>query len=302
MTARDILIPLLLAGVLATAATGWSRFHDSRPAEAVVRPRHIETAHYTVYSYATPEQTRRITQAAEALHAAYGRVFADSLDAKAEAPRLQLVLYATRAQFKAHNRSSPWAEAFYQFPRCHAYYDDHAANPYHWMVHEATHQLNAEWAHMRLPKWIDEGVAAYFATSRIDHGVLHPGDIDPETYPTWWLPQLPLSGDLDRDLADGRLIPLYALITGTGPDINHNVNLYYIEYWSLVHFLFEDEHGRHAAGFKALMKTKGSIDEFERLVGPVETMQRAWYAHLLRMRTSLLSRDADVVHVQAIAR
>ena len=64
-----------------------------RPARRAGAP----ISHYTVYAHATPAQTRRVIQAAEALHAAYGRVFADCLDVGAKAPRLQLVLYATRA-------------------------------------------------------------------------------------------------------------------------------------------------------------------------------------------------------------
>lgn len=302
MSIRDIAIPVLLAGSLATAAWAWTHRHDAARAETVARPVQVDTAHYTLFSYASAEQTRRVADAAEALHAAYGHVFADTLDASAGSSRLQLVLYATRAQFKAHNRSSPWAEAFYQYPRCHAYFDDRAVNPTHWMVHEATHQLVLEWAHQRPPKWLNEGVATYFGTSRIADGVLHPGELDPNTYPTWWLPQLPLSGDLDRDLASGRLIPLYALVSGTGPDINQNVNLYYLEYWSLAHFLFEGDGGRHAAAARALMATPGSIDDFARLIGPVDAVQRAWYAHLLQMRASLQPQDAGVVHVEAIAR
>lgn len=302
MSIRDIAIPVLLAGSLATAAWAWTHRHDAARAETVARPVQVDTAHYTLFSYASAEQTRRVADAAEALHAAYGHVFADTLDASAGSSRLQLVLYATRAQFKAHNRSSPWAEAFYQYPRCHAYFDDRAVNPTHWMVHEATHQLVLEWAHQRPPKWLNEGVATYFGTSRIAGGVLHPGELDPNTYPTWWLPQLPLSGDLDRDLASGRLIPLYALVSGTGPDINQNVNLYYLEYWSLAHFLFEGDGGRHVAAARALMATPGSIHDFARLIGPVDAVQRAWYAHLLQMRASLQPQDAGVVHVEAIAR
>jgi hypothetical protein len=290
--ARDIFVPLLLAGALASFAWLQAGTRHGRP--DAIRPVQLDTADYTLFSYATSEQTRRVAQAAEALHAAYGRVFTGMVSNKAPTPRLQMVLYATRSQFKAHNRSSPWAEAFYQYPRCHAYYDDNAANPYHWMVHEATHQLNREWAQLPLPKWINEGVASYFGTSRIDQGVLRPGDIDPNTYPTWWLPHFWLSGHLDRDLAQGRLIPLYALITGTGPDINQNVNLYYIEYWSLAHFLFEYDHGRHAAGFKALMKTRGSVDDFVRLIGPVDVIQHEWYAHLLQLRESLAPETTTV--------
>jgi hypothetical protein len=293
--AKDVLIPLLVAGVLATGAVVWAMSRDGHATRTVVRPTRLDTAHYTLYSYASPEETKRVAAAAEALHDAYGRVFADLVDTKAPMPRLQMVLYGTRGQFKANNRSSPWAEAYYQRPRCYAYYGAGAPNPYHWMVHEATHQLNSEWAHLRLPRWINEGVASYFGTSRIENGVLRIGEIDPNTYPTWWLPQLWLSGNLEDDLAHGRLIPLRALITDTGPDINQNVNLYYIEYWSLVHFLFEHEHGRYAARFKKLVVAGGSAEAFEREFGSIEQLQREWYEHLTQTRRALTASTTIVL-------
>lgn len=281
--AKDVLIPLLVAGVLAAGAIVWAMSRGDHTTRTVLRPTQFDTAHYTLYSYASSEETKRVALAAEALHDAYGRIFADLVDTKTPLPRLQMVLYGTRGQFKANNRSSPWAEAYYQRPRSYAYYGIGAPNPYHWMVHEATHQLNTEWARLRLPRWISEGVACYFGTSRIENGVLRVGDIDPNTYPTWWLPQLWLSGNLEDDLAQGRLIPLRALITDTGPDINQNVNLY----WSLVHFLAEQKTNRHNVGFKALLATDGSLKEFERLIGPINAVQREWYAHLTRTRATL---------------
>lgn len=293
--AKDVVIPLLVAGVLATGAIVWAMSRGGHTSRTVLLPTQFDTTHYTLYSYASPEDTKRVAQAAEALHDAYGSVFPDLVDTKRPMPRLQMVLYGTRGQFKANNRSSPWAEAYYQRPRSYAYYGTGAPNPYHWMVHEATHQLNTEWAHLRLPRWINEGVASYFATSRIENGVLRVGDIDPNTYPTWWLPQLWLSGNLEDDLAHGRLMPLRALITDTGPDINQNVNLYYIEYWSLVHFLFEHEHGRYAAGLKNLIATNVSVEAFEREVGPIEHLQREWYEHLIKTRRTLTASNAEKV-------
>ena len=290
--AKDIVFPLFVAGVLAAGAIVWAMSRGGHTTRTVLLPTQFDTAHYTLYSYASPQDTKRVAQAAEALHDAYGRVFANLVDAKASMPRLQMVLYGTRGQFKANNRSSPWAEAYYQRPRCYAYYGAGAPNPYHWMVHEATHQLNTEWAHLRLPRWINEGVASYFGTSRIENGVLRVGESDPNTYPTWWLPQLWLSGNLEDDLAHGRLIPLRALITDTGPNINQNVNLYYIEYWSLVHFLLEDDANRYGAGLNALLATDGSLKEFERLVGPVDVVQREWYSHLVRVRADLTANRA----------
>jgi hypothetical protein len=240
----------------------------------------IETAHYIIHSSATEKQTTRIAEAAEALHAAYTDFFADMLDAQPNHGKLQLLLYKDQTEFKAHNLSSPWAEAYYLPPRSHAYYSE-GDNPVHWMTHEVTHQLNREVAHFKRTKWIDEGLADYFGSSWIAGGKLTPGSIDPATYPIWWLPRLQLTGDLQDDIAAGRIIPLRAIVTGKGsPDINRNVNLYYIEYWSLTHFLFHYQDGKYAVPYRQMIATDGSLENFERLIGRIDRIQTEWYAYL----------------------
>jgi hypothetical protein len=108
----------------------------------------------------------------------------------------------------------PWAEAYYLRPICYAYYAKGEKNPYHWMIHEATHQLNAEVSGFKKAKWIDEGLATYFGSSRIERHKLIPGKIDPDTYPIWSLSNSGLRGNLNADIEDGRWIPIRAIITG----------------------------------------------------------------------------------------
>ena len=292
------IVSFLIAMALTAACFAGFRFVSSRtannlPQAATVEPnppssqpplppgaRQIETAHYLIHSSATEEQTARVAEAVEALHAAYTRFFAGTPGMQSNPAKLQLVLYKDQAEFKAHNRSSPWAEAYYLPPRSHAYYGD-GDNPIHWMTHEATHQLNREVAHFRKTKWIDEGLADYFGSSWIADGELTPGSIDPATYPIWWLPRLSLTGNLQDDIATGRIIPLRAIVSGKGgPDINRNVNLYYIEYWSLTHFLFHYQEGKYAAQYRQLIATDGTLENFERLIGPIDRIQAEWYAYL----------------------
>ncbi len=202
---------------------------------------------------------------------------------KAAAPhdKLKLTLYAHQAQFKTNNRSLPWAEAYYLRPICYAYYAKDESNPYHWMVHEATHQLNAEVSGFPKYKWVDEGLATYFGTSRIEHGKLVPGKSDPGAYPIWWLTNSGLTGSLDKDIDEGNWVPIRALISGKdAPSIASNVNGYYIQYWSLSHFLFHGENGRYAAGYKRLIAEGGSLANFERLIGPADRIEYEWYRYL----------------------
>jgi hypothetical protein len=266
-----LLLPLLLAACK----------RDVSAEQAPVQPRAqvFETAHYRIESRASDEETRKTADATESLHRAYLHFF-DLPDRPRDA-KLRLMLDRDRADFKRHNRSSPWAEAYYRPYICHAYYARNALNPYHWMLHEATHQLNREVAGLQRRAWIEEGLATYFGASRLEDGELRAGIIDPAAYPIWWLPKLPLSGDLQPDVREERFIALRALITGSGgPPIDRHVNEYYVGYWSLTYFLFHYDGGKYADGYRKLIAKGGGIDDFETLIGPVSVIEAEWYGYL----------------------
>jgi hypothetical protein len=274
------------------------RGDDSRPPKgAPVPERVVATAHYTMSSWATASQTRDVGEAVEALARAYSSIFAAAAMPTSSPEKLKLWLYRDQAQFKANNRSSPWAEAYYRHPICHAYYAAGESNPYHWMLHEAVHQLNEQVAHIQRPPWIDEGLATYFGASELRDGVLTPGRTDPAAYPIWWLSSLALSGDLQADIETGRIIPLRTLIASKRADIGENVNLYYVEYWSFSHFLMHADGGRYKAGYKQVIAAGGSLQAVEALIGPVERLQEEWYAYL-EARTEILNPTGDIVVVE----
>jgi hypothetical protein len=52
------------------------------------------------------------------------------------------------------------------------------------MLHESFHQLNREVAHLKLEKWLEEGLAEYFSTSRPTSNALVLGKIDPTPTPS----------------------------------------------------------------------------------------------------------------------
>ena len=178
-----------------------------------------ETAHYTIASLASPEETARTGKAIEQLHAAFLETFADLPAARASHRKLRVTLYATRGEFKAQNPFPAWAEALYRAGECRAYVGG-GPNPYHWMAHEATHQLSREVMGFQKARWIDEGLAAYFGASRFEADGLHPGTLDTNAYPVWWLSQFRFTGSLEADARDGRIIPLRALtLPGTIADL-----------------------------------------------------------------------------------
>lgn len=243
----------------------------------------LSTAHYAITSTASPAQTAHVARAVEALHVAYRTHFATQWPTAAQPP-LQLVLYRDRAELKRQSPAPSWAEAYYRRPQCHAYYAADAENPHHWMLHEAVHQLAREVMGFKRARWSDEGVAAYFGASVLKDGVLRTGTLDRTAYPVWWLPSMQFSGDLHADIAAGRVIPLRQLITGTGPEIARNVNLYYVQEWSLSHFLFHHADGRHADAYRRLLASGSTLEGFEALIGPVEAVEAEWYAYLLGLQ------------------
>ena len=254
----------------------------------------VETAHYAITTTADDAQTQDVADAVETLYATHHAFFPGYPVPAVTSGKLKLTLYAHQAQFKANNRSLQWAEAYCLRPVCYAYYAKGDANPYHWMIHEATHQLNAEVARFPKTKWIDEGLATYFGTSRIERGSLLPGAIDPHTYPIWHLDNSGLSGNLDADVREGRWIPIRALITGRdAPDIASNVNRYYIQYWSLSHFLFHGENGRYADAYKRLIAEGGSLANFEKRIGPADRIEYQWYRYLQDKIAALAPSDDD---------
>ncbi len=240
-----------------------------------------ESEHYICYSTATPEQTQQILDVAEALYLAYTAEFADLPDLSTDHPKLKLKLYKNREEFKSYNPLSGWAEAYYLEPYCHQYYSQGEPNPYHWMVHEATHQLNEEVAHLDLPRWLNEGIAEYFGTSTWRNGRLHLGEVDRNTYPIWWRGDMVFTGDIEADIGAERFVPLETLIKGRGgPDIDEHFNLYYMQWWSLIHFIYHYDDGRYRPGIKPLLLEHGTLEAFKSHVGAIEEIQPLWYEYL----------------------
>jgi hypothetical protein len=266
---------IVLAAVAAVAVAGDRVFRHWSPHVT------LETEHYRLLSSATEEQTREIGRVAETVYAGYMRLLDDLQRTPPPHPRLQMRLFKNREEFRRCNRVYDWAEAFYIAPICYQYYSADEANPYHWMTHEATHQLNREVAGFRLKPWLDEGLACYVGTSRIVDGSLCLGEIDTHTYPIWWIGSIEPSGHLEADKQETKIIPLQAIISGRGgPSLNEYFNLYYVHWWSLVHFLRHYENGKYRAGLCRLVADGGDLASFENDIGPVDSVEKEWYAYL----------------------
>ena len=252
----------------------------------------IVTAHYLIDATATRAQTEEIGRVVEGLYLAYSNVFHELPTVRQSHPKLKLRLYKDRAEFHRTNPGAGWAEAFYRRPCCHAYYSAAEINPYHWMLHEAVHQLNAEVAQLSLAQWLDEGLGEYFSTCRLRNDAPLLESVDLNTYPVWWIDELATTNDLSANLKNGSVIPLRAILTGHGgPSLNREFNLYYLHWWTLVRFLFEDI--RHRPAFLDLIRSGGGLDAFEKQIGPVDEVERQWHAYVLRLKAHLSGADLN---------
>jgi len=253
----------------------------------------LESEHYIALSNASIEDTQEALNRAEALYQAYTNFW----DVKAKpSKKLLLKIYSSRKEFKRANPMSGWAEAFYKEPYCHQYVESERENrPYHWMIHEATHQLNNEVSHFELPQWAQEGIACYFSTSKTIEGKINLGIIDRDTYPVWWFYSLDLSGDLSQDKSTQQIMSIKSIVNDEKPlKLSQHVNLYYIHWFSLVHFLIEGEQGKYREQFISSVKKASGLDSFEKNFGPYNQIELQWYQHLSRIIDGLSKKNITI--------
>jgi hypothetical protein len=271
---KRLLAYLLIVGIFAA----W-RF-TPRPWHPTVT---LETEHYSIASTATREQVADIGRVVELLYTTYSNRFGSLPKFQRDHPRLKLILYKDREEMRRKNPGLGWAEAFYRKPYCRAYFSASETNPYHWMLHEAVHQLNEEVAHLDLAKWLEEGLAEYFSTSRIQTNGLQLGRIDTDTYPIWWIDEIATGPTLEENLKNGSVIPLRNIVSGHGgPLMRTHFNLYYLHWWSLTYFVFQAPGHRENA--QRLLESGGGLAEFERLIGPVEKVEAEWHDYVRRIK------------------
>ena len=154
------------------------------------------------------------------------------------------------------------------------------------MLHEAVHQLNTEVAHIDLEKWLEEGLAEYFSTSRFKDNQLLLGHPDLNTYPVWWLDEIAADPDLAKNIQNGSVIPLRAIIANHGgPRMGSHFNLYYLHWWTLTHYIFESK--STSASATKLIQSSGDLKSFEQLFGPIENLQTNWHAHVRELKRHL---------------
>jgi len=260
----------------------------------VPRPWHpsitLETAHHIIYSSASRQQTEDTAHAMNLLYDAYSNRMGTLPQFQRHHPKLKVKLFKDRDEFRWINPGLGWAEAYYREPYCRAYFSAAEINSYHWMLHESVHQLNREVAHLRLEKWLEEGLAEYFSTSRLTANGLVLGKVDLNTYPVWWIDELAVSADLSENIRNGSVIPLRSILSNRGgPSMSSRFNLYYLHWWTITYFIMESPHYREHA--LELVQRGGGMKAFEQVIGPVDQVEREWHNYVRHLKATLAGRE-----------
>ena len=244
-----------------------------------------ETEHFFIYSSATQEQTDKVAAVIELVYDEYKGVLGQLGKTLQPHRKLKVKLYKDREEFRHCNNRIGWAEAFYRYPYCQQYYDSGSKNPCQWATHEIIHQINNEAAHFKLRQWLEEGLASYMSSCIIDGNSLRLSDVDINTYPIWWFDTFATSGNLQEDKDNKSIIPLRAIISGHGGlDMDEYFNLYYLHWWSLVHFLMHYNDGQYRDGLSKVISEHGTLSSFDKNIGKVEDIEKQWYQYTLELK------------------
>ncbi|MBF0407653.1 MAG: hypothetical protein HQM10_09885 [Candidatus Riflebacteria bacterium] len=241
----------------------------------------LSSKHFEIHSTSSEENTKATLNRAELLYKAYTDFFGESVSFRKSAGKYESWLFGTRSEMRETLKMGGWAEAFYFNGRCYQYINADEKNPYHWFLHETTHQLNALYSGFILRRWSSEALANYFGTSESDSNKVYLGKIDLRTYPVWWFNS--------ENIKSQSLIPLRAIITEeNGPPRNKYFNLYYIHWWTLGHFLVHYNNGKYKMSFIELLKNGDDLSNFEKYIGKVEEVQRQWYEYMEKVLLPLV--------------
>jgi hypothetical protein len=98
--------------------------------------------------------------------------------------------------------------------------------------------------------------------------------------------------NLQACVANRSVIPLRAIITNRGgPSMNQNFNLYYLHWWALTHYLFEDPKFRDSS--MKLLEQGGTLDAFEKDIGSVDSVESGWFRHVRTIKAAVGGHDSE---------
>lgn len=268
---RRIALPSIVLLLLASAGSA-----DSLPNGFA----EYRSAHYNLRTDVHETRARQALDAAERLHRAWERWTGSPSH---HGPH-RLRLFSSREGMRQALPGMGWAEAIYHDSICDQYDDRFEERPWHWLTHEATHQLAYEDSRLELNRWANEGLACLFSTSRVVDGRIVLGSVDKETYPVWWLVKTPLRRDFDKDSRSLLVRPSVFLREFDFARIDRTVNQHYLSWWSFAHYLYTTD----SVGWKEWVAKDGTREGLDRRFGSGPELDKKWYAHILGLADSVL--------------
>jgi tetratricopeptide (TPR) repeat protein len=123
------------------------------------------SAHFEVYAQAAPEDTRSVVLWFEQLHAFFLRQTGLPLDSR---PPLRIIVFGSAAEYEPY-RIGPTADAYYVATESRDYIVMPHRGPGDFQVaaHEYWHFVEHAGT-LQLPPWLNEGLAEFFSTVRLD--------------------------------------------------------------------------------------------------------------------------------------
>ncbi len=215
----------------------------------------LTTEHYEIFT--TLLEPLMLSQVPGFVESAYGG-YQDQLPGPVETmSKFTVYLFTERKQWEDFTMTFAGRQApLYHKIKAGAYYLNGSCVAYNIgrertfsvLGHEGWHQFNSRHFKLRLPSWLDEGIAMLFETSRYEDGLFYfePGR------------NVYRLGTLKMTLAKNKMIPLRELVaTNPGQVLAANqteaVIAFYSQSYALVRFLREDNYGKRLGNYHLLL-------------------------------------------------
>jgi hypothetical protein len=215
----------------------------------------LTTAHYEIFTtLLEPLMLRRIPLFMESAYRSYNGELPEPIETTA---RFTIYLFADRQQWAAFTKSfaGEQADLFCRI-KAGAYYLNGACVAYNIgrkrtfsaLGHEGWHQFNSRLFKLRLPSWLDEGMAMLFESPRTEEGVFY---FEPAE-------NAYRLDALKKTLIKNEITPLKKLIEISPGEVlamneSEQVLAFYSQSYALVRFLREGSFRKHLSNYRRLL-------------------------------------------------
>jgi tetratricopeptide (TPR) repeat protein len=242
----------------------------------------IQTKHFLIYLSTTEEDAVFLGKFFESLYDVFVQYFGGYFKIPANHPLLKMQIFKNREEFLRDCPVPPpeWGDGFYSLKRfcCYFYYNEKFLSK---CIHEPIHQLCNEVLKVNFPAWVNEGLACYFAATKIRDKKMLLGEIDI----TYAYPGKEFKKYKNKlgDLKNVLLVSTKEWFQLQEPHIP------YITAWSFTHFLFHYKDGKYKKDFLTYMQQvkngNADISIFEKIVGNLDDLKKEWLEYVKNLKT-----------------